>query len=150
MANAILLAFELLFGWWRRNLSRPFTLSGWTYEVCLSCGKKIAYDRADIASVVAQRRNLGRSESLQEGYDTISSVPAQGCATVCHEIPMNPNTANQGTLTIFSNRNRSKIVTRARNPYFGCDLSTGGSKPPTMLSHSASSRFSANRLGRPT
>ena len=48
MANAILLAFELLFGWWRRNLSRPFTLSGWTYEVCLNCGKKFAYDRADI------------------------------------------------------------------------------------------------------
>ena len=42
MVNTILLAFELLFGCWHRNLSRPFTLSGWTYEVCLNCGKKLA------------------------------------------------------------------------------------------------------------
>jgi len=72
MANTVLLAFELLFGCWHRNLSRPFTLSGWTYEVCLTCGKKFAYDRADIGTVVAQRKNLGRSESLQGGYASIS------------------------------------------------------------------------------
>jgi|ERR1700692_2965003 len=41
-------AFEFVFGCWHRDLSRPFTLSGWTYEVCLNCGKKFAYDRADI------------------------------------------------------------------------------------------------------
>ena len=58
MVNTVLLAFELLFGCWHRNLSRPFTLSGWTYEVCLSCGKKLAYDRAEIACVVAQQRIL--------------------------------------------------------------------------------------------
>jgi len=77
MANAILLAFELLFGCWHRNVSRPFTLSGWTYEVCLNCGKKRAYDRADIGCVVAQTKNLGRSESLQEGYASISLVSPQ-------------------------------------------------------------------------
>jgi len=77
MANTILLAFELLFGCWHRNLSRPFTLSGWTYEVCLNCGKKLAYDRADLGCVVAQRKNLGRGESLQEGYASISLVPPQ-------------------------------------------------------------------------
>ena len=48
MVNTVLLAFELLFGCRHRNLSRPFTLSGWTYEVCLNCGKKLAYGRADI------------------------------------------------------------------------------------------------------
>ena len=53
MANAILLAFELLFG----------------------CGKKFAYDRSDIGGVVAQRRNLDRDESLQESYATLSLVP---------------------------------------------------------------------------
>jgi hypothetical protein len=37
MVNTIMLAFELLFGCWHCNLSRPFTLSGWTYEVCLNC-----------------------------------------------------------------------------------------------------------------
>ena len=61
MANAILLAFDLLFGCGRQNLSRPFTLSGWTYEVCLSRGKKIAYDRTDIGCVVAREKSPGRS-----------------------------------------------------------------------------------------
>ena len=74
MANTVLLTFELLFGCWHRNLSRPFTLSGWTYEVCLTCGKKFAYDRADIACVVAQRRNLGRSEFSQEAGASSSLV----------------------------------------------------------------------------
>ena len=46
--------------------------------MCLNCGKKLAYDRADIGCVVPQRKNLGRGESLQEGYATISFVPAQG------------------------------------------------------------------------
>ena len=58
MANTTLPAFEFLCGCWHRNLSRPFTLSGWTYEVYLGCGKKLAYDRADIGCVVAQRKNL--------------------------------------------------------------------------------------------
>ena len=63
MVNTMLLAFELLFGCWHRNLSRPFTLSGWTYEVCLNCGEKLAYDRADIGCVVvARRKTSGRSE----------------------------------------------------------------------------------------
>ncbi len=62
MVNTILRGFELLFRCWHRNLSRPFTLSGWTYEVCLNCGKKLAYDRADIGCVVARRKSPGRSE----------------------------------------------------------------------------------------
>jgi hypothetical protein len=77
MANTILLAFEFLCGCWHRNLSRPFTLSGWTYEVCLSCGKKLAYDRADTGCVVAPRKNLGRGESSLEGYASISLVSPQ-------------------------------------------------------------------------
>ena len=77
MANTIQLAFEFLFGCWHRNLSRPFTLSGWTYEVCLNCGKNLAYGRADIGCVAAQRKNLGRSESLQEGDASISLVPPE-------------------------------------------------------------------------
>ncbi len=60
--NKLLMIFEFVFGCWHRNLSRPFTLSGWTYEVCLNCGKKFAYDRAEISSGVAQRKNLARHE----------------------------------------------------------------------------------------
>lgn len=46
--NRMMMALEFMFGCWHRNLSRPFTLSGWTYEVCLNCGRKFAYDRAEI------------------------------------------------------------------------------------------------------
>jgi hypothetical protein len=76
MANTVLLVFELLFGCWHRNVSQPFTLSGWTYEVCLNGGKKLANDRSDILCVVALRKNLGRSEFL-EGYASISLVSLQ-------------------------------------------------------------------------
>jgi len=76
MARTIVQAFELLFGCWHRNLSRPFTLSGWTYEVCLNCGKKLVYDRADIGCVVAQRKNPGRGECL-ERYTSMSFVSPQ-------------------------------------------------------------------------
>jgi len=50
----ILMIFEFVFGCWHRDLSRPFTLSGWTYEVCLTCGRKFAYDRAEISTEVAR------------------------------------------------------------------------------------------------
>lgn len=44
-----------IFGCWHRNISRPFTISGRTYEVCLRCGKEFAYLRADLGY-----RTLGR------------------------------------------------------------------------------------------
>ena len=50
MAQNLQQAFKFLFGCWHRNLSRPFTLSGRTYEVCLSCGKEFAYARVDLAA----------------------------------------------------------------------------------------------------
>ena len=48
MVQKILQAFEFVFGCWHFKLSRPFTLSGRTYEVCLDCGKQFAYARADL------------------------------------------------------------------------------------------------------
>ena len=44
----ILMIVDSVFGCWHRHRSRPFTLSGWTYEVCLNCGRKFNYDRAAI------------------------------------------------------------------------------------------------------
>ena len=67
MANTVLLALEFLFGCWHRNVSRPFTLSGWTYEVCLNCGRKFAYDRVEIGCIVVAKQNLApRREYLHE------------------------------------------------------------------------------------
>ena len=57
-AVAILLTtVEFLFGCWHRNLSRPFTLSGWTYEVCLNCGKQFPYNRAEITCGVSKQKD---------------------------------------------------------------------------------------------
>lgn len=47
-ADKIMMGFEYVFGCWHRHVSRPFTLSGWTYEVCLGCGRKFSYNRAEI------------------------------------------------------------------------------------------------------
>ena len=54
--DRILSIVDSVFGCWHRDRSRPFTLSGWTYEVCLDCGRKFTYDRAAIVCRVAQPR----------------------------------------------------------------------------------------------
>lgn len=59
VADLLHLVYDVLFGCWHRKLSRPFTLSGWTYEVCLNCGKKFAYNRADIGRHVPERKEGG-------------------------------------------------------------------------------------------
>ena len=55
--DRFLMVVDFLFGCWHRNRSRPFTLSGWTYEVCLNCGRKFAYDRAPIVCSIPQPRS---------------------------------------------------------------------------------------------
>jgi hypothetical protein len=50
--------FESIFGCWHRKLSRPFTLSGWTYEVCLDCGKQFPYVRADLGHLHPGRETV--------------------------------------------------------------------------------------------
>jgi len=68
--NMILMVCEIIFGCWHRNLSRPFTLSGWTYEVCLNCGKKFAYDGAEISSVVMRHVNLAQHKQFRRTRST--------------------------------------------------------------------------------
>lgn len=36
-----------MLGCWHGNISRPFTISGRTYQVCLDCGRQFAYVRID-------------------------------------------------------------------------------------------------------
>ena len=55
--DKLLMVFDFLFGCWHRNLSRPFTLSGWTYEVCLNCGKQFPYNRAEITCGVSKQKD---------------------------------------------------------------------------------------------
>ena len=50
----MILAF--LFGCMHRDLTRPFTLDGETYKVCLSCGAHIAYSTADMRPLTRSER----------------------------------------------------------------------------------------------
>jgi len=63
--------FRFLFGCWHRNLSRPSTPSGRTYELCLSCGKEFAYIRADFGRSFAKRKE-------EIGLDRQDVVSADG------------------------------------------------------------------------
>ena len=62
MVNTMLLAFEVAVWLVAPRSQLAIHLSGWTHEVCLICGKKLAYDRADVGCVVARRKSPGRSE----------------------------------------------------------------------------------------
>jgi hypothetical protein len=77
MVNTMLPGFELLFSCWHRDLSRPFTLSGWTYEVCLNCGKKLAYGRADIGCVVVARRKTSVPSEVDFADKLLSAMRYQ-------------------------------------------------------------------------
>ena len=46
---------QRIFGCWHRNVSRPFTISGRTYEVCLNCGKQLAYFRVQFGHSASRR-----------------------------------------------------------------------------------------------
>ena len=76
IVGTIAIAFEFIFGCWHRKLNRPFTLSGWTYEVCLNCGKKFAYTRAEIGLQVRNPNSVApRAESVPEDYRALSLIP---------------------------------------------------------------------------
>ena len=78
IVDNIVMAFEDLFGCWHRKLSRPFTLSGWTYEVCLNCGKKFAYNRADIVCGVVKTEKVDESRTSWHQNHATASLVAVG------------------------------------------------------------------------
>lgn len=49
------------FGCWHLHISRPFTLSGSTYEVCLDCGRQFPYSLQFMCRV--KEPTLGADES---------------------------------------------------------------------------------------
>jgi len=68
MLEALQKIWEFLFGCWHGRLSRPFTISGDTYKVCLSCGRKLTYS-LDTMSII-------RRGTLQTpGIGTVRSLP---------------------------------------------------------------------------
>lgn len=43
LINTTVRFLDVILGCWHFKTSRPFTLSGHTYEVCLDCGKELSY-----------------------------------------------------------------------------------------------------------
>ena len=64
-------AFDCIFGCRHRNLSRPFTRSGRTYEVCVDCGKQLPYS-LETMSLCKEKRKGERTDARlshrTEGY----------------------------------------------------------------------------------
>ena len=73
--DIILMVFEFLFGCWHRELSRPFTLSGWTYQVCLVCGRKFEYNRAEIGGGVPKHKDVGHSKFADAPIHAVLTMP---------------------------------------------------------------------------
>jgi hypothetical protein len=77
VTKRLLRVFDLVFGCRHRKLSRPFTLSGWTYEVCLECGKQFPYLGAGFAgNFPEQKEEHGGLEDTvlpEKGYAGLPS-----------------------------------------------------------------------------
>jgi hypothetical protein len=66
--------FEAIFGFCRHsNLSRPFTIEGQTYKVCMDCSQQVFYSRETMLPL--SRREL-RHLRAEEAASAVSIMPA--------------------------------------------------------------------------
>lgn len=72
--------FEAIFGFCRHNnLSRPFTIEGQTYKVCLDCSQQIFYSRDTMLPL--SRREL-RHLRTEQASAAVAMMPATAEARV--------------------------------------------------------------------
>src|ERR1700682_2981993 len=83
MLEALQKIWEFLFGCRHGRLSRPFTISGDTYKVCLSCGRKLTYS-LDTRSIIRRKdaANSGDRYRSEIFLSTIDGVTLLGQVTV--------------------------------------------------------------------
>ncbi len=69
--DAALHFLDVVLGCWHFNTSRPFTLSGHTYEVCLDCGKQFPYSlrTMSLTADTGVRHTLASSRCLRVQSD---------------------------------------------------------------------------------
>jgi hypothetical protein len=66
--------FEAIFGYCRHsNLSRPFTIEGQTYKVCMDCSQQVFYSRDTMLPL--SRRELGHLRA-EQAEAAVSIMPA--------------------------------------------------------------------------
>jgi hypothetical protein len=73
LINTALRFLDAIFGCWHFNTSRPFTISGHTYEVCLDCGKEFPYSLRTMsftADRIARQALTGRSVLVPSNLDS--------------------------------------------------------------------------------
>ena len=73
LINTALRFLDVIFGCWHFNTSRPFTISGHTYEVCLDCGKEFPYSRRTMsfaADRATRQAPTGRSLLVPSNLDS--------------------------------------------------------------------------------
>jgi hypothetical protein len=69
---------EAIFGFCRHNsLSRPFTIDGQTYKVCMDCSQQIFYSKETLLPLT--RRELRRLRAEQAAAD-VAVMPATAAA----------------------------------------------------------------------
>jgi hypothetical protein len=71
---------EILFGCSHMKLTRPFTIKGETYMVCLSCGKQVYYSAKEMRPLSMSEVRRMRSATI--GEVKVMPVPATGPALV--------------------------------------------------------------------
>jgi hypothetical protein len=72
--------FEAIFGFCRHsNLSRPFTIEGQTYKVCMDCSQQIFYSRDTLLPL--SRREL-RHLRAEQAVAAVAVMPATAEARV--------------------------------------------------------------------
>lgn len=69
--------FEAIFGCRHSNLSRPFTIEGHTYKVCMECSHQVFYSRDTMKPL--SRREL-RQLRAEEAAAAVSVMPATAAA----------------------------------------------------------------------
>jgi hypothetical protein len=67
--------FEAIFGFCRHSsLSRPFTIDGQTYKVCMDCSQQIFYSSETLLPL--SRRELRRMRAEQTAATAVAMMPA--------------------------------------------------------------------------
>ncbi len=66
--------FEAIFGCRHSNLSRPFTIAGHTYKVCMECSNQVFYSRETMKPLNRRELRQLRAAELTAGVAMMPST----------------------------------------------------------------------------
>jgi hypothetical protein len=77
ITDLLISVFESLFGCRHGNLSRPFTIDGQTYKVCMDCSSQVFYSPASMRPL---RASEVRQLRAQQAASAVAVMPATAAA----------------------------------------------------------------------